>query len=930
MPPPDKKTILVTGDWVADWNLARPQNLPDGYFDSSSETQLHHRAGGAWYVAHLIENVVCRDVTGPPRSTGAKLVVKPLRNPAEATAGLDETGKPNGTLAHAYSIWSKHQRRASGKKDEQVWRIAQFSGCRKSTSWTPIPAPPGRSAASLLVIDDLGLGFSDQPDALAHVTSHAAAETKFLLKHGLRSDGTGILPRLLARKLGRRLHVVAAASALRRRNAALSQALSWDQVLEDIEAEFKSGPSSRDLALCEMVVVHFGLAGAAVFRRGKLHRMYFLPDEMEHDWELDRPGSSFGTGSILTACLARHLLWDEDYPLFFAVTQALAAQQVAHEEGAGSGDEPQIDLPYGPRDNAADPDKNPGAACIAPPPAPPKRKPDEPEPKKPRCVEAVERFRAAWNPKEIDVWPQATSPGLKRCRLLTNSTGTTAASLHAKAIEIVVQGPEKALGSVPKACYEGYLTADRDEIESINEIRRLILEYKVTPADKRPLSIAVFGAPGSGKSFAIKQVAINLFGRDKEPLIFNLTQMKSAEDLHRAFHQVRDASIRQEIPLVFWDEFDTAGLKWLADFLAPMQDAEFFDGSHRHPFGKCIFVFAGGTRETFEDFRQWAVLKPNEKGWQPSARHPWHDTFTALKGPDFISRLRGHVNVKGPNPTPPKPGASYDACIAQDPAYVLRRAIVLRKEIEKLHPQLIHPKTERAAIAPNVLHAFLSVERYEHGARSISAVLTMSALSGAKALTVSALPASHLLGLHVSQDFSRLLKDVTGSLDLHEPLARAGFEAWKQEKIKQGYIYGRDRNDDKTRGPLTHRLIKDWDLLSAEEKAGNYDPVWRRLLAIERVGCQLERVAARRSRPSSHLHTVLLGRLLPFEHEIWLADHLTLGYALGRETNDGLRLHKDIKPFKSLPRNQQNLNRSIVAMTLKTIRDAGLCVVRAK
>src|SRR4051794_23668302 len=33
------------------------------------------------------------------------------------------------------------------------------------------------------------------------------------------------------------------------------------------------------------------------------------------------------------------------------------------------------------------------------------------------------------------------------------------------------------------------------------------------------------------------------------------------------------------IPLVFWDEFDTNEMAWLAYFLSPMQDAEFRSGS---------------------------------------------------------------------------------------------------------------------------------------------------------------------------------------------------------------------------------------------------------------------------------------------------------------------------------------------------------------
>jgi hypothetical protein len=67
---------------------------------------------------------------------------------------------------------------------------------------------------------------------------------------------------------------------------------------------------------------------------------------------------------------------------------------------------------------------------------------------------------------------------------------------------------------------------------------------------------------------------------------------------------VRDVGLSGALPLVFWDEFDTAlegkKLGWLRYFLAPMQDGRFQDGQLVHPIGRSIFVFAGGTSTTME------------------------------------------------------------------------------------------------------------------------------------------------------------------------------------------------------------------------------------------------------------------------------------------------------------------------------------------
>ena len=59
-----------------------------------------------------------------------------------------------------------------------------------------------------------------------------------------------------------------------------------------------------------------------------------------------------------------------------------------------------------------------------------------------------------------------------------------------------------------------------------------------------------------------------------KPLEFNLAQFRSPDDLVDALHVVRDQALGGGIPLVFWDEFDTAldgrELGWLRYFLAPM------------------------------------------------------------------------------------------------------------------------------------------------------------------------------------------------------------------------------------------------------------------------------------------------------------------------------------------------------------------------
>jgi SpoVK/Ycf46/Vps4 family AAA+-type ATPase len=129
-------------------------------------------------------------------------------------------------------------------------------------------------------------------------------------------------------------------------------------------------------------------------------------------------------------------------------------------------------------------------------------------------------------------------------------------ALDQVAQDIVLNGVETALDGVPLGKFGKLITVDRREVESFRSIRSLIGEYCGQSLNK-PLSIAVFGPPGSGKSFAVKQIAASIRPEEIIPLEFNLSQLSSVDDLYDAFHQVRDAALSGKLPLVFWDEFDS-------------------------------------------------------------------------------------------------------------------------------------------------------------------------------------------------------------------------------------------------------------------------------------------------------------------------------------------------------------------------------------
>ena len=892
------KTVIVAGDLVWDNNLEQRPALPTTHHELLDSAVLHRRAGGAWYLLDLI-STACSDLETD------------IKGPSIET--------PEKSTSQAYQLWSLYEKKVGST--EKVWRISQFMGCQTTSQDVPHKYLPhdGSVIPDVLVLDNLGCGFFRGNDTFleAFENSNSDYPRKIIIKVSSMQIHLPFLNLLLSkeRKYAERLTVVLPVRALRERGAAISQGLSWDRTVEETVKEFEHGRSSLDLAKCERVIVSFGHEGVASFSRQSersslnFERFLYHPREHEGTFRSRMPGRIFGSASIFTAAMVRHALEPGSFPLFIALGRALASARKNHELGGG---ENKFDS-----DSAHDEIRQ-----ILHPPK---------DKKKDKKKEPSSIFSTAF-PHEVLSAPISKKQPATHSDLLQDLTGFGYEYVADQALDAVLRGPDKALGNVPMASYGHYLTADREEIERINGIRGLVASYQANPKDRKPLSIAVFGPPGSGKSFAIKQLASELFGSRKAILEFNLSQLKSLEDLHVAFHQVRDASVRGEIPLVFWDEFDSMDLEWLKEFLAPMQDAEFLAGSVAHPFGKAIFVFAGGTSFTFESFD-----KSNDKSKGPKK----DKDFRNKKGPDFVSRLRGFVNIKGPNPIGYSIGgdessqggavrSSYEKLAGDDPAHLIRRAILLRSILQRDCPQLIDPETKNASISSSVVRGFLCVREYLHGARSLEAIVKMSDLVNARHFNAASLPAPDLLHLHVTDDFLEHVKKGQLELPVIEVIAKAYHEAWRKQKKKDGWKYGPERNDEKKE----HPWLLPFDDLKLPEPVRESNRITARLVQakLHEVNCQIKMQSYRKKG-----ETVLKSfspkdkeKLVDIEHDIWLRKHLLDGYDYAEETNESLRLHGDILPFNQVPEADQELDRVLVDSLIPALSEKGYKVVKSK
>lgn len=856
------KSVIVAGDLVTQENLVQRPAGAAAHAGALPQTALHRWVSGAGRLASLVR-IACSDL--------------------DLALAVEES-QSDRLASRTYALWTLHEQVAGSRQN--VWRIREFLGAAPAQAVAPAAAAAQEeSAPDLLVLDDQNLGFRNETARWPAALREGGTPRRIILKT-CAPLGEGLLWQRLLGTYPDRLDVVVAASALRARGASISQSLSWDRTIEEIVREFESGVSSADLASVRRAIVHFANSGAASFTRlapsssngamldrARLERFLYHPEDQETGWDIRHPGLTIDASGILVASLARLELAPESYPLYIALGRGLNAMRAAHEQGGGAVDNFSLD--------AADK----AIANTLHPPA---------------GQEPAASYYTAF-PHSVLGDPVLRAQSASESNLLRDAIGSRVEYVVDKGIDICLRGLETALPAPPKCRYGHFLTADREEMERLNAIRNLIQSYRANLGEKRPLSIAVFGPPGSGKSFAVKELAAELFAGKLSSFEFNLSQFESSDDLHQAFHQIRDGSVHGQVPFVFWDEFDSLNLKWLKEFLAPMQDAVFLSKGTKFPFGKVIFVFAGGTAASLAEF---------DKGGANAE-------FRAAKGPDFVSRLRGFIDIKGPNPAP---GRSNDL------SYIIRRAIMLRSAVSRLSPRLADSRTGMLSVSTHVVRAFLLAGNYIHGARSLESIVGMSDLSAATYFGPANLPSADLLRLHVSPDFQERLHEAQLELPLIESLAAACHEAFCHQREKQGYKWGAVRDDE----ARTHPLLKPYEQLSEADKERNRGTARLTYAKLSSIGYRIVPAAA--EEPGSAILSLPQEQyeaLMRAEHDIWLREHLLRGYQWAEKTQDALRLHRDIENYDDLSAEDRALDAVPIHNIVEIMRRHGYVLVKS-
>ncbi len=675
------------------------------------------------------------------------------------------------------------------------------------------------------------------------------------------------------------LIVITNAKYLRGENVKISRHLSWEKTAEEFMWQITHNPNIEHLFKCRNLIVRLGLEGVIHYMndgKGPSAMLYYSPEYAEDDIKNKYNIDVTGTTSVFVAAffseiykefpkgINEDVMSDSDSSIHKCIQRgictAITKSIEVFENGFAVAEESECK-------------KDPTKLCPS-----------------------YEYFKRVFNDSKSNF-----KYNISNILIPLVDNNLYGNGPHWKILESVFklenentyknavkQKIEDSLKDVPVAKFGGLITVDRDEIESYRSIKHLMSDYIKDNKIQIPLSIAVFGPPGSGKSYGVEQLAKVIDTKDKvRSLNFNVSQFTSINDLTNAFHKIRDLVLEGKTPLVFFDEFDAKfqdeELGWLKYFLAPMQDGVFKGGESMHPIGKAIFVFAGGTSNTFQEFSRENILgniknikfkildlenkivekdkeienlktkkkemeqintdlfelekekkllekekkqlevdikdlgensrnfkdkkeetsnymkrlnniklkldklenqeeeyekrkkklgvetqnykdalfeMENEKKEIEVSKKDMEKTkeeleknenelkqpFNNAKGTDFVSRLRGYINVLGPNRMDNK-----------DELYMIRRAILLRSLLKK-NLYDIFDENCVANISDSVLRAFLMVPKYKHGLRSMEAIIRMSMLDGRKQYDPAALPSAQQMELHVdSTMFSNIM-----------------------------------------------------------------------------------------------------------------------------------------------------------------------------
>jgi hypothetical protein len=854
-------TILVAGDIAVDWiGWSTPSLLLSSYWTSElpniarySGYQMAAEPGGALLLAEMI-----------------RIALTPGQNTCNIVSySVPELANiPPEKLLHSTVFLDKFPLDEKSKdKDKNTYRIKWFGGYSGSPeSVDPQYHKIKKSNPNIIVFDDAGNYFRDKPEFWS---SFKKKRCQIIHKMSAPLCRGELFTTL--KEQSENLITIINGEDLRKTVIHLSRQLSWERLAEDFSWQIQYNPEIKELRQLPHLVIRFGGEGAIYYSYNDgqpLSVLIYDPISYENSIKDQYPGEMQGLSDAFTAGFVTTMVQKGDNAILNAIKRGLYCARSLQKFAFGS-------LHGRPGYALGDTFKNMGD---------------------------IEKL---YHHISIPDFKSIYAKGFGSWSILESLNDVEVEDI---ASTIVTKGWNDSSGRIPIGTFGALSTVDRDEIESYRSIRNLFNEYLSDTRHIKPLSIAVFGPPGSGKSFGVHQLAKSLGTYPVEKIEFNLSQFKDPDDLKSAFHKVRDMVLEGKIPLVFFDEFDTRTTEpvgWLRYFLAPMQDGVFREGETVHPIGKAIFVFAGGVCHSLDEFQE------QEKSGKPGKFTM--EEFRNAKGTDFKSRLRGYVNIKSCNAKSP-----------EDLTYLLRRAMILRSVLRD-KAITIFDKEGTAQIDPGVLRAFLMTPEFYHGIRSMEAIIDMSILTGKDSYQQSSLPSKEQLALHTNPEiFMRLVEQELFFGNALEDIAKALHEQYLQttksiKKMKKKEADEADTNVSEANKP--------WDELDEEYKQSNREQANHIPVKLRAIRCGYTTLSDKKQK----LFTFSDGDieiLAQLEHMRYVEEKIKKGWKYGPIRDEKNKLNPTLVKWEELSLEEKQKDYDAVKKIPQILVKAGFKVYR--
>lgn len=777
---------------------------------------------------------------------------------------------------HAMALWKPFPENKDSKKS--VWRVGEPLGYGEASASGTFSVVDRVTQPSILVLDEAGYRFRGAENKACWLLPELGRpEPDWIVLKMARPLAQGDLWHTLTNRFSDKLVCVISADDLRQECVSVSHGLSWERTIEEVCAAVLENPVLKGLSQCRHLIVRFKSDGALWIRRDKAGApdvtLIFDAAGAEGMWDDRFEGKVIGYSSVMAVAIAHALARSvaakaEEPDMVSAIKAGLAAGRDLLQNGHG---------PVGGKAPEGFP--APRLADILTTP--------------------TDSFASMKLPTlQGSKLVQLSSDRWSLIELSQRPPGSHAKSaLIGLAHEYVLKG-EDAIKRLPYARFGVMTTIDRTEIEALRGIRCQMLEYREQKVAKKPLSIGVFGPPGAGKSFGVKQLAKEVF-KAGAWMEFNLSQFDGPEDLIGALHQVRDKVLNGITPVVFWDEFDSQKFKWLQYLLAPMQDGAFQEGQITHALGKCVFIFAGGTCATFKLFGDRAEYgEEDEKA-----------DFRLKKGPDFHSRLDAYYDVLGPNPRDleGKKGEPDPS----DISYPLRRALLIRA-------LLGCGAKDRLDFDSDLIDALLMVPRYKHGARSLEKLVSSLKQTDGEPIRRSGLPSAAQIDMHVDAvEFAKLLN------------RNSAFRMSEVIETMAESIHNSFWNENKNNPDLAPQYNMPYDRLAPIDREDNRAAARRtpEVLAIaglgiaKRSGDAVLDLAVQKE-IDDHIDRQM-ERLAEAEHDGWMEQRTKNSWIFGKVRVNARKIHNLLIPYYQLPEDQKVKDRQSVGNYRTQIEAAG-------